>query len=56
MAVTVLKWVLIALFGFGALVNAIKAANRDNKPASPADRAVAAIVNLGFVYWLLEVL
>ena len=56
MDVTVLKWVLIVMFGFSALGNAIKAAKRDKEPSSPEARAVAAIVNLGFIYWMLEVL
>ncbi len=51
-----LKWTLIALLGSAALINALKAMDRDKTPIEPSRRLAAVIVNLVLLYWIVEVM
>ena len=53
----VLKWVLVVIIVHSALSNAYKAAKpAADKLPEPQHRAIAAIVDLALVYWILEVM
>ena len=54
---TILKWTLIVYFILVVLVQTYYAAEqKDPGPARPSSKAISAVIHIGLIYWILEVM
>ena len=53
----ILKWFLVTYFGLIVLLQTYMAAERkDPVKTRPSSKAFSAVIHLGFIYWILEVM